>query len=216
MEYELFNIFKNYTLEAFVIGFGAFLLTYLIKFPIKKLTNNLQEDKRKMVNIVIMFVPLVISTIASVVYYGLKQQQWWSLIVLDSAVSSWILSLSIYAIVSRIVLVIKGIKSGKVKINPDLTKQTITYVKDTIKSLNKENKTAEKSLTSITKKLEGLTQIRDLLVTDTVNLDLAKIADLNLQISNLQAEEKANQTKITNNQSLISNYNARLYTNENN
>lgn len=211
MEYEIFNIFKNYTSEAFIIAFGAFLLTYIFKFPIKKLTAKLNDDKRKMANIVIMFIPLLLTSTASVVYYGITQHQWISLMVVDSAISSWILALFIYAIVSRIVLVFKGIKSGKLKINSDLTKQTVSYIKDTVKTLNRENKTAVKSLSSITKQLTSLVEIRDLLLEDNSNLNLAKIADLNSQISELQTEEKEKQTKITNNQTLITNYNEKLY-----
>ncbi len=211
MEYEIFNIFKNYTSEAFIIALGAFLLTYIIKFPIKKLTAQLNDDKRKMANIVIMFIPLIITTVASIVYYGLTQQQWVSLIVWDCAVSSWVISLSIYAIFSRIILVLKGIGSGKLKINSELTKQTVSYFKDTVKALNKENKTAEKSILTITKKLESLTEIRNLLLEDNSNLNLSKIADLNSQINELQTAEKENQTKITDNQNLINNYNDKLY-----
>lgn len=47
MDYEIFNIFKDYTLEVILIGLGAFLLTYLIKWPIKKATEKLDENKRK-------------------------------------------------------------------------------------------------------------------------------------------------------------------------
>ena len=190
MDYEIFNIFKNYTIEALIIGFGAFLLTYLIKIPIKKKTSSLEENKRKMVNIVIMFIPLVLSFIASMVYYGITQKQWVSLLVLDSAVSSWLISLSLYAIVSRVWLVIKGLRSGKLQLNSELTKETVNYIKDTIKTLNKENKTTEKSLASITEKLSSLTQLRDLFSQDNTSEDITKLSDLNIEINALQETEK--------------------------
>lgn len=207
MEYEIFNIFKNYTLEALLIGFGAFLLTYLIKFPIKKKTSTLEENKRKMVNIVIMFIPLVLSFIASVVYYGITERQWISLLVLDSAISSWLISLSLYAIVSRIWLVIKGIKSGKLQINSDLTKETISYIKETIKTLNKENKTAEKSLEAITEKLTSLTQLRDLFCQGS-----SEILELNNEISSLKETENEYKAQIESNTEKINTFTEKLYT----
>ena len=207
MEYEIFNIFKNYTLEALLIGFGAFLLTYLIKLPIKKKTSTLEENKRKMVNIVIMFIPLVLSFIASVVYYGITERQWISLLVLDSTISSWLISLSLYAIVSRIWLVIKGIKSGKLQINSDLTKKTISYIKETIKTLNKENKTAEKSLEAITEKLTSLTQLRDLFCQDS-----SEILELNNEISSLKETENEYKAQIESNTEKINTFTEKLYT----
>ena len=207
MEYEIFNIFKNYTLEALLIGFGAFLLTYLIKLPIKKKTSTLEENKRKMVNIVIMFIPLVLSFIASVVYYGITERQWISLLVLDSAISSWLISLSLYAIVSRIWLVIKGIKSGKLQINSDLTKETISYIKETIKTLNKENKIAEKSLEAITEKLTSLTQLRDLFCQDS-----SEILELNNEISSLKETENEYKAQIESNTEKINTFTEKLYT----
>ena len=207
MEYEIFNIFKNYTLEALLIGFGAFLLTYLIKLPIKKKTSTLEENKRKMVNIVIMFIPLVLSFIASVVYYGITERQWISLLVLDSAISSWLISLSLYAIVSRIWLVIKNIKSGKLQINSDLTKKTISYIKETIKTLNKENKTAEKSLEAITEKLTSLTQLRDLFCQDS-----SEILELNNEISSLKETENEYKAQIESNTEKINTFTEKLYT----
>lgn len=207
MEYEIFNIFKNYTLEALLIGFGAFLLTYLIKLPIKKKTSTLEENKRKMVNIVIMFIPLVLSFIASVVYYGITERQWISLLVLDSTISSWLISLSLYAIVSRIWLVIKGIKSGKLQINSDLTKETISYIKETIKTLNKENKTAEKSLEAITEKLTSLTQLRDLFCQGS-----SEILELNNEISSLKETENEYKAQIESNTEKINTFTEKLYT----
>ncbi len=213
MDYEIFNIFKNYTIEALIIGFGAFLLTYLIKIPIKKKTSSLEENKRKMVNIVIMFIPLVLSFIASMVYYGITQKQWVSLLVLDSAVSSWLISLSLYAIVSRVWLVIKGLRSGKLQLNSELTKETVNYIKDTIKTLNKENKTTEKSLASITEKLSSLTQLRDLFSQDNTSEDITKLSDLNIEINALQETEKEYNAQIEANTKKINTYTEKLYVN---
>ena len=211
MDYEIFNIFKDYTLEVILIGLGAFLLTYLIKWPIKKATEKLDENKRKAVNIVIIFIPLIISIIASILYYGIAKNLWATFMVFDSAFSSWIISLSLYAIVSRIWLVIKGIFSGKIKLNSELTKETIEYFKDKIKNISKELKVDEKSLTNIVNKIEELAKLRDLLTSDTINPDITKIAEVNTQISNLETKQKTLQDEIDSKINIINRYNDKLY-----
>ncbi len=211
MDYEIFNIFKDYTLEVILIGLGAFLLTYLIKWPIKKATEKLDENKRKAVNIVILFIPLVLSVVASILYYGLAKDTWATLMVFDSAFSSWIISLSLYAIVSRIWLVIKGIASGKIKVNSELTDEAIKYIKENIKNISKQIKVDEKSLTDIVNKIEELIKLRDLLISDTINPDKERIADVNSQISNLETEQQQLQTDIESKKNILNGYNDKLY-----
>lgn len=211
MDYEIFNIFKDYTLEVILIGLGAFLLTYLIKWPIKKATEKLEENKRKAVNIVIIFIPLLLSIIASILYYGFAKDEWATVMVFDSAFSSWIISLSLYAIVSRIWLVIKGISSGKIEVNSELTDEAIKYIKENIKSNSKQLKVDEKSLTNIVSKIEELAKLRDLLTSDTINPDMEKIADVNSQITNLETEQQKLESDIKNKKNILNGYNDKLY-----
>ncbi len=211
MDYEIFTIFKNYSLEAILIASGSFLLTYLIKIPIKKKTAQLEENKRKMVNVVILFIPLCLSFVFSVLYYGITKNQWVSLLVLDSTLSSWLISLSMYAIVSRIWLVIKGIKSGNLQINPELTKQTISYIKDTLQNLNSENKNETKKLQDIVKELSTQTELRNEIANDTVQINLDKLAEINANLSNLETQKKNAEQKIESNNQAIARYNEKLY-----
>lgn len=211
MDYEIFNIFKDYTLEVILIGLGAFLLTYLIKWPIKKATEKLDENKRKAVNIVIIFIPLLLSIIASILYYGFAKDEWVTAMVFDSAFSSWIISLSLYAIVSRIWLVIKGISSGKIEVNSELTDEAIKYIKENIKSISKQLKVDEKSLTNIVSKIEELAKLSDLLTSDTINPDMEKIADVNTQITSLETEQQKLESDIENKKNILNGYNDKLY-----
>ena len=211
MDYEIFNIFKDYTLEVILIGLGAFLLTYLIKWPIKKATEKLDENKRKAVNIVIIFIPLLLSVIASILYYGFAKDEWATAMVFDSAFSSWLISLSLYAIVSRIWLVIKGIASGKIKVNSELTDEAIKYIKENIKNISKQIKVDEKSLTNVVSKIEELAKLRDLLTSDTINPDMEKIADVNSQITNLETEQQKLESDIENKKNILNGYNDKLY-----
>ena len=205
MEYEIFNILKNYTLETFLIAMAALIITYLIKIPIKKKTSTMEENKRKMINTVIMIIPLIVSLIASIVYYGIVQHEWLSLLVVDSAISSWLLSLSMYAIVSRICIIIKGIKSGKLTINAELSKDTLDYIKKALKTLDKENKTTNKDLNDTREKLKSLTELRDLIASNE-SLNLSQVSEMNVNINKLQVEQK-----ISDNSNLISKYKEKLY-----
>lgn len=211
MEYEIFNIFKHYTLETICIAFCAFLLTYIIKYPIKKKTKSLEENKRKMLNIIIMFVPFIVSLLSSIIYYGITKKQWISLLVLDSAVSSWVLSLSIYAIVSRLCLVIKGIKSGKIKVDENIIKENVNYLKSAIKTLNKENEKAEKTLKSIAQKLTQLTQLRKILCENQKDFEIDKINEVNTEIEDLQKNKTNTEENIKTNNERILNYKDKLY-----
>lgn len=211
MEYEIFNIFTNYTLEVVLIAAAAFLLTFLIKWPIKKATSKLDEDKRKMVNITIMFVPLLICTIISILYYGFKENEWCTYMVFDSSFSSFLISLSLYAIFSRIYIVIKGIFSGNAKINPELTSEVIAYIKSNIKEISSKIKVDEKTLESIVKKLEELNSLKNLLVNDTVDQDTAKIEEVDAQILELESQEASLKLAIQDGQVKIEKYKSELY-----
>ena len=183
----------------------------LIKWPIKKATEKLDENKRKAVNIVIIFIPLLLSVIASILYYGFAKDEWATAMVFDSAFSSWLISLSLYAIVSRIWLVIKGIASGKIKVNSELTDEAIKYIKENIKNISKQIKVDEKSLTNVVSKIEELAKLRDLLTSDTINPDMEKIADVNSQITNLETEQQKLESDIENKKNILNGYNDKLY-----
>lgn len=213
MDYEIFNVFKNYTLEVFVMAIGAFLLTYIIKLPIKKATNNLDENKRKAVNIVIMFIPLILSIIASVLFYGITNHEWISLTVLDSAISSWLLSLSIYAIVSRICIVIKGVWSGKIEINADLSTKTVKFLKSNLKEISKQLKIDEKELNQVVGKLEQVLNLKEDLTKNLSNVDLQKLTTLNSEIKLLEEKEIQLKQNINQKKQTINSYNEQLYPN---
>ena len=75
----IFNL-KNISIETIVISIIVFGLTMLIKWPIKKLTQKLEENKRKAVNTVIVFTPMILCFILNILYYGIFKNQWLHLI----------------------------------------------------------------------------------------------------------------------------------------
>lgn len=211
MDNEILELIKYLSVESLCFAVVAFLLTMLIKWPIKKLTSKLVEEKRKAVNIAILFIPAAISLIISLFYYGIFKSDWLTLSIVDTGLSSWIISLSIYAVYERIVVVIKAIKSGKVEINSELASETISFLKSSLKDLNSALKEKEKNLEQISEKLKSLNQIKSVLESDSLNKDIAKLSETNIQIQSLVNEEKLLQDQITKTKTQIESYTQKLY-----
>ena len=109
MDSELFLNLCNLSWEVALIAFIVFGLTMLIKWPIKKATSKLEENKRKAVNTVIVFIPMILSILLNGLYYGIFKHEWFDGIVFESAGSIYILALAIYAIYSIVEL---GVESN--------------------------------------------------------------------------------------------------------
>ncbi len=211
MDNELFELIKYISIESLCIAVIAFALTMLIKWPIKKFTSKLSEEKRRAVNIVIMFIPGLISVIISLFYYGIFKSNWATMSILNTGLSAWIISLTIYAIYERIVTIIKAIKSGKLEINSELASETINYLKSNLKNLNSSLKEKEKTLKNISDKLKSLNQIKIILESNVSNKDIAKLSDTNIEIQKMTNEENILQSEINETKSQIKNYTAKLY-----
>ena len=134
MDSELFLNLCNLSWEVALIAFIVFGLTMLIKWPIKKATSKLEENKRKAVNTVIVFIPMILSILLNGLYYGIFKHEWFTGIVFESAGSIYILALAIYAIYSRIVIIIKGAKTTS-ETNENLSKETIISTQKELKEL---------------------------------------------------------------------------------
>lgn len=63
-EYFLYLI-DNFSLTVFLMSLGVFILTSLIKIPVKRATSAFNEAKRQGINTLIMLIPLVLSFLAS-------------------------------------------------------------------------------------------------------------------------------------------------------
>ena len=88
----------------------VWLLTYLVKRPIKKITTLAKsEEKRKLYNKWILLIPFVLAVIVYYVYFGLTTKTWVKVnyeLILSSAFSIAVLSITIYN-------VFEGIKGRK-------------------------------------------------------------------------------------------------------
>ena len=205
MELDFLQILNNYTLEVVLISIGAFLLTYLIKLPIKKATSRLTEEKRRMVNVVIVFIPLIICYVSTTLYYGFTQNDWISFLILDCSLSSWLLSLSLYAVISKIFLIIKGVISGKVQ-SKDITNSLLTLAKNNIKTLSNKLKVDEKQMTSCIQKIEELMQVKTSILENTNIINLEELTKINSEIDNLTNQKNQLDKDIENEKKLIEKY----------
>lgn len=92
MESEFLLSIKHLSILEVVISLLVFTLTMIIKIPTKKATSKLKEGKRKAVNTVIVFIPIVLSFVFSLLYYGIFEKVWFDGAVLDTFASSYILA----------------------------------------------------------------------------------------------------------------------------
>ena len=211
MEGELLKTIKNLSWESLGVALLVFILTLFLKQPIKKLTNQLSEEKRKAVNSVILLIPFILSLIFSILYYGLFKNIWFGFDILDITLSSFILSLSFYAIYNRIVILVKGIFSGNVKINSDLTKETIKALKEDINIVTSKIKADEKSLDNVNQELVELSKIKGMLEAGETILDIASISKTNIQIQELNEQQELLQKKIEQERNELNSYKNKLY-----
>ena len=212
MEGDIINLIRNISLESLCFGVLVFGLTMVIKYPIKKFTNKLIEEKRKAVNTIILLIPIVLLFIVSVLYYGLVKSMWINYyIVIECAISSWIISISIYTIYERISILIKGLKSGVTKINSELTKDTLKFLKSNIKNLTAQIKIDEKQKEKTQKKLTSLVEIKEIFEAKIKDNNFSNIYETNIEIEKLKNEEINLQNKIDENNAQIQSYKETLY-----
>lgn len=188
MESEFLLNLKEISVEVIVIAFIVFGLTMLIKWPIKKFTSKLNENKRKAVNTVIVFIPILLSILINGLYYGIFKDVWFSEIVFESAGSIYISSVAIYAVYSRIIILIKGTKSANEN-NDNFSKETIAFIKKNIKVISKTLKTDESNLKEIVSKIENLLNIRKEITNNVEYQDIATIENIDNQVNNLKVQK---------------------------
>lgn len=186
MENDILLALKNISIETLVVAFIVFSLTMLLKWPIKKFTSNFNENKRKAINTIIVFIPALLSILLSILYHGLIKKSWLCLSTFETSLSSYLLSLSIYAIFSRLVILIKGIASGKIKVDSKEAAQRITEVKEEISSLSNVLNSNNNKVKEIMKKIQELNDLKKSIEISNTTNSLIPINDINEEITKLE------------------------------
>ena len=206
MESEFLLNLTNISIQVIIISIMIFALTMLIKWPIKKATSNLEENKRKAVNTIIVFIPIVLSFILSVLYFGLFENKWFENIVFDTMGSSYVLAVAFYAIYSRTIVLIKGCKNDNKKLGADLSKETIAYVKQNVKALMKALKVDKSKLETIVTEIEKLLSIRKQLQNNLFVQDISQVEKIDNQLKELESQKSELTSSISNKETEIENY----------
>lgn len=206
MESEFLLNLKEISIQVIVISILVFALTMLIKWPIKKATANLAENKRKAVNTVIVFIPMLLSFIFSLFYYGIFKNIWLDIIVYDTMASSYVLAVAIYAIYSRIVILIKGIKNTNTTTSEeDLSKETISFVKQNVKTISQALKIDQTNLEKTITEIEKLLSVRNEITNNTLFQNITLAEKLDNQLSELQTKKEQLTCSISEKQAEIDN-----------
>ena len=210
IDLDLINSITNITWESVVLSLIIFVLTMLVKKPIKVITSKLLEDKRKAINTIILLIPLCMSFILSLVGYLLFENLWQTTTILETTITSWILSLTIYGTVERTLIVVKGIKSNNSESVLVKSKELADDVKVIVKKLQSSLKVQNKELEKTSKQKASLKKTKEILETTVENLDLAKLSKTNIDIQSLTYKEKEIQEKINEISSQIESYTSSL------
>lgn len=210
IDLDLINSITNITWESVVLSLIIFVLTMLVKKPIKVITSKLLEDKRKAINTIILLIPLYMSFILSLVGYLLFENLWQTTTILETTITSWILSLTIYGTVERTLIVVKGIKSNNLEFVLIESKELADDVKVIVKKLQSSLKVQNKELEKTSKQKASLKKTKEILETTVENLDLAKLSKTNIDIQSLTYKEKEIQEKINEISSQIESYTSSL------
>lgn len=144
------------------------------------------ENKRKAVNTVIVFIPMLISLICSMIYYVFISKDTFLFDdIMQTSTNSYVISFSLYVIYERVLYVIKAVISGKTQIADDEIIETVTVTAEVVNEITKRIKSDSKKQVKIEKEIIGL-ENEVVRLQSTEAQDLSKLADANIKIQQLK------------------------------
>lgn len=190
METEFLRNIKNISIEVIIISILIFGLTMLIKFPIKRATAKLEENKRKALNTFIVFIPMILSFALCSLYYGLLEDIWFDSFVFDSMCSAYLLAIAIYAVFCRIVIVIKGfMKNGDISEISKISEESIIFIKQNIENISNVLKVDKEKIEKIINEIDKLIKIKNELTSDSYLQKLVATEKIDSKINELTNEK---------------------------
>jgi len=207
---EIFDFLNKFSWEVLLIAVIIFISTMLIKWPIKKATSKLTENKRKAINSVIIAIPVILSFVITPLFFGIVHNEWFSITIVESAITSCFLSYSIFIVFQRFYIIIKGFVSGKTTINDQVIQETITLIKKDIKTSKLALKSDESKLKDISNKILCLLNIKKELENSNDCINLNKLSETNKEIQILTSEESKLEEQINITKKQISDYQLKL------
>lgn len=207
---EILDFLSNFSWEVLVVSVILFILTMFVKWPIKKATSKLAENKRKAINSVIIAIPVILSFVITPLFFGIVKNEWFSVTIIENAVTSCLLSISIFVVYQRIIIVIKGFTSGKQSFDNQIICETINTIKNDINSLNTVLKNDKSKLKEISNKILYLLNIKKEIEKSNDYIDLKKLSETNTQIQSLTNEETKLEEQINITKNQITQYELKL------
>ena len=206
MENEILTILNVISFQSLIIGISVCIFTMLIKFPIKKATSKLEESKRKLINSLIIIIPITLSFAISLIYCGIVDNEWLSFNCLELFSSSCAISFVAYAFYERLKIVFKGLKSSH---QTSETQESIKFLTHTIEALSEKLNIDKDKLKDLQEKISSLFELKQKLeLENDSNLDI--YTENNISIQNLALEEDELKKEIESTMKTLQEYQTRL------
>ena len=190
-EYFLYLI-NNFSLEVFLMSLAIFGATMLIKIPIKRATSKLDESKRQGINTLIMLIPLLLAFVACLVYFWIADRPIVSLDYVSCSLSTCIMSITIYLIYARILVIIKSIISGKAKVTVEDVQNAVTDITEAIENKQEnasETQNQKEKPNEIKDKINTLIAFKQQLENNGGIQNITALAEANDEIKRLENEQ---------------------------
>lgn len=192
MENYLTYLLQNFSLEIFLMSVIVFVLTLIIKIPIKKATSKLDESKRSAINSVIVLIPLLLAFLSSLIYFLILKREILTLDFVSCSLSVCVMAISLHLVISRITKIIRGVMSGKIKAE-DAIQEVSDIVEDACKN-SKVNDTSQNSLDKIKRDIDILLGYKEELEKLGKETSITILTEIDNEIKKLESEEKTLKT----------------------
>lgn len=193
MENYLTYILQNFSLEIFLMSVIVFVLTLIIKIPIKKATSKLDESKRSAINSVIVLIPLLLAFLSSLIYFLILKREILTLDFVSCSLSVCVMAISLHLVISRIAKIIRGVMSGKIR-----AEEAIQEVSDIVEEAYKNSKvndTSQNSLEKIKRDIDILLGYKEELEKLGKETSITILTEIDNEIKKLESEEKTLKTR---------------------
>lgn len=192
MENYLTYLLQNFSLEFFLMSVIVFVLTLIIKIPIKKATSKLDESKRSAINSVIVLIPLLLAFLSSLIYFLILKREILTLDFVSCSLSVCVMAISLHLVISRIAKIIHGIMSGKIR-----AEDAIQEVSDIVEEAYKNSKVkdiSQNSLDKIKRDIDILSGYKEELEKLGKETSITILTEIDNEIKKLESEEKTLKT----------------------
>ena len=167
------------------------------KWPIQCATKKLTEAKRKAINTIIVVIPMMLSLLLNVLYYGIVKHIWLQPIVLQSVATCYLAATVIYAVWARLIIVFKGFKKDSA--TDLIAEQTAaSQVKNVVAGATQNNKVRLEALKDVGSQINKLIEARNQIVNNIALKDVANLDQIDNKLQKLNQQKQQLETGLKN------------------